>query len=122
MVGSAAARHAAAAGANVALVGPTEQPRAVWGGLTTFGAHFDEGRITRKTDIDPVWARLAARSIDRYKEIEDEGGVPFFSEVGHLTVSLRGSETLAKRATIARELNVRAIEELSADGLASRFP
>ena len=123
MVGAAAARHAATTtGARVALIGPAEQPRTLWNDISTFGAHFDEGRITRKTDIDPVWARLAARSIDRYAEIEEESGIPFFSEVGHLTVSLLGSDTLAKRSAIARDLAVREIQELSAEGLSSRFP
>ena len=122
MVGAAAARHAAMTGARVALIGPAEQPRALWSDLNTFGAHFDEGRITRKTDIDPVWARLAARSIDRYAEIEEQSGIPFFCEVGHLTVSLLGSDTLSKRAAIARELDVREVQELSAAALSSRFP
>ena len=52
----------------VAVVGPGEP--ASWGGSevsgrTIFGAHYDEGRITRKTDPDRTWASLAAKSIDR---------------------------------------------------------
>ena len=78
MIGSAAARHAARAH-RVALIGPVEGASDA-----VMGAHYDEGRITRKTDPDPVWARLAARSIDRYAEIAAEAGPghDFFREVG----------------------------------------
>ena len=44
--------------------------------IDIFGACYDEGRITRKSDPDPTWAALAAASIDRYAEIEREGDSP----------------------------------------------
>ena len=52
LIGAAAARHAvcgwdARRSGRVALAGPTEAPRDEWGGRDTFGAHHDEGRITR---------------------------------------------------------------------------
>ncbi|THK34495.1 FAD-binding oxidoreductase [Ensifer sp. MPMI2T] len=83
MMGAAAARHLAAAGASVALIGPDEPVDwANHGGV--FASHYDNARITRTIDEDPVWARLARRSIDRYPEIAGESGIDFYAEVGCL--------------------------------------
>ena len=38
------------------------------------GAYYDEGRITRVLDPDLTWARLAQRSIGRYRQIEQQSG------------------------------------------------
>ena len=40
-----------------------------------FGSHYDEGRVTRVLDQDPIWAILSKRSIDRHREIEKKTGV-----------------------------------------------
>lgn len=40
-----------------------------------FGAHYDEGRITRSSDTDFVWSSLAKESIARYREIEHSSGI-----------------------------------------------
>ena len=40
-----------------------------------FGAHYDEGRITRVLDPDPTWGTLARRSIERYRDIEAKSGM-----------------------------------------------
>ena len=39
-----------------------------------FGAHYDEGRVTRVLDPDPVWAVLARRSLERYRDLEAQSG------------------------------------------------
>ena len=121
LMGSAAARHASKTGARVALIGPPEQPKTAWATREAFGAHYDEGRITRMTDPDATWAALAARSIERYAEIAEEGGIDFFSEVGHLAVGPAGAANLVKRASNARAQGV-PCEELDEDALVSRFP
>ncbi|HEV7309785.1 NAD(P)/FAD-dependent oxidoreductase [Ensifer sp.] len=83
MMGAAAARHLALSGASVALVGPDEPTH--WADHPgVFSSHYDNARITRTIDDDPVWARLARRSIERYGEIERESGVTFYHEVGCL--------------------------------------
>lgn len=83
MMGAAAARHLASAGADVALVGPDEpSDRARHEGV--FASHYDEGRITRTIDPDADWARLAHRSIARYRGIEAESGIRFYTEAGCL--------------------------------------
>lgn len=68
LMGSAAARHLAANGANVVAVGPPECNSSRKAEVEIFGAHYDEGRITRRTDPDPVWALLAQRSIGRSRK------------------------------------------------------
>lgn len=124
LIGSAAARHAtlgAPAGSRITLVGPTEQPRSTWGDRKVFGAHHDEGRITRSTDPDPTWAVLAQRSIQRYASIEEQSGVQFFNEVGHLAVGPKGSDSLSARAANARAMAV-PFEYLDHQALKARFP
>lgn len=69
MMGAAAARHLSAQTDGVALIGPAEPAnRRTHTGV--FSSHYDEARITRGFDGDPVWAALAQRSIRRYAEIE----------------------------------------------------
>lgn len=83
MMGAAAARHLASEGASVALIGPDEPAdRMRHDGV--FASHYDEGRITRTIDPDADWALLARRSIARYRAIEAESGIPFYTEAGCL--------------------------------------
>ncbi|KQQ61475.1 FAD-dependent oxidoreductase [Rhizobium sp. Leaf311] len=85
MMGAAAARHLSAQTDGVALIGPAEpHDRKAHHGV--FSSHYDEARITRGFDGDPVWAELAKRSIARYGEIEARSGVRFYHEVGCLFV------------------------------------
>ncbi|XP_060073896.1 uncharacterized protein LOC132553653 [Ylistrum balloti] len=69
LIGSAAARHASQQnGTKVCLIGPEEpQERSLESTREIFGAHYDEGRITRCSDPDPVWAALAQRSGDYFR-------------------------------------------------------
>ena len=81
MIGSAAARHLAQQTDGVALIGPDEPPvRADHHDV--FGSHYDEGRIYRVLDGDPIWARLAERSMRPYAEIEVASGIPFHERSG----------------------------------------
>jgi glycine/D-amino acid oxidase-like deaminating enzyme len=127
LIGSAAARHAVLGWrggrpGRIALAGPAEAPRDEWGAHAAFGAHHDEGRITRATDPDPTWALLAQRSIGRYAEIAAQAGVPpFFTECGHLACGPAGSPNLTARADNAKALGV-PYELLDATALRSRFP
>jgi sarcosine oxidase len=86
LMGSAAARHLAEAGRDVALIGPDEPAdRANHQGV--FGSHYDSGRIARILDPQLPWATLAARAIARFRTQEAMSGVPFFSEVGTLFIA-----------------------------------
>ncbi|CAB9525527.1 FAD dependent oxidoreductase [Seminavis robusta] len=104
MIGSAAARHAAVlllgqkakeeVSVKIALIGPSEDDST----KEVYGAHYDEGRITRKTDPDPIWAELASRSIDRYPDISIGSSCSsFYQECGHLAVSNTGSMVIQNR-------------------------
>lgn len=81
LVGSAALRHAATNGANVIGIGPAEPEQ--WSGYSgPFSSHFDSGRITRRLDVKPEWAILAARSIAEYRKIEQTSEQSFYSDCG----------------------------------------
>jgi len=122
LIGAAAARHLARAGTSVVLVGPDE-PESKETHAGVFGSHYDEGRITRITDPKPVWARLAAASIARYQEIERDGGIRFFSQVGTLTFTSGevGTEHI-ERVAANGEAEGAEVERLDPDAMVARFP
>ncbi|MDQ0320951.1 sarcosine oxidase [Pararhizobium capsulatum DSM 1112] len=123
MMGAAAARHLALTGARIAVVGPDEPTD--WAGHDgVFASHYDNGRITRTIDPDPVWARLAHRSIERYGEIAEQGGIDFYSEVGCLIAAQApGGECRYLGDVIAARdhLQVEA-RYIEADALDGHFP
>ena len=123
LMGSAAARHLANMTDGVVAIGPSEpQDRKAHHGV--FASHYDEGRITRTIDPDPVWAMLAKNSIARYREIETATGISFYGEVGSL---LTGPGVGAQRAYIA-DTRAAAIKadvptlDLDGAGLRDKFP
>jgi len=123
MMGAAAARHLAAQTDGVALIGPPE-PADHASHLGVFASHYDEGRITRTIDPDPVWAKLANRSIARYGEIALESGIDFYSEVGCLLTGVARSETpsyVGKTLDAAAALDV-VTKTLDDTALARQFP
>jgi sarcosine oxidase len=81
LMGTACARHLAEAGHGVVLIGPDEpSDPAVHDG--PFASHHDAGRITRILAHDADWSRLSARSIARYRDIEERSGIGFYHPVG----------------------------------------
>ena len=122
LMGAAAARHLAGMEEGVAVVGPDEPAdKAAHAGV--FASHYDEGRITRTIDRDPVWARLANLSIACYREIERDSGIDFFGEVGALIVGpgrTRGRyvETIMDAAGQCGAM----AEIVEAAGLQEKFP
>jgi sarcosine oxidase len=81
LMGTACALHLARAGFDVVLVGPDEPvDRATHDG--PFGSFHDAGRITRAIADDPVWSRLASRSIARYRDLERGADIPFYTACG----------------------------------------
>lgn len=122
MLGSAAARHLAARTDGVALIGPDE-PENPARHAGVFASHYDEARITRTIDTDPVWARLARRSIERYGEIAAASGIDFFHEAGCLMVGpARGGDDpyVADICAAAEKVGART-ELLDERSLAQRF-
>ncbi|KQZ54689.1 FAD-dependent oxidoreductase [Rhizobium sp. Root149] len=122
MMGSAAARHLSQTTDGVALIGPDE-PKDAGNHNGVFGSHYDEARITRTIDPDPVWARLANRSIARYAQIEQESGIRFYHEAGCLMVGperASGHSYIEGILSAAEQLGVQP-ELLDDPGLISRF-
>lgn len=123
MMGAAAARHLSSQTDGVALIGPAE-PTDRKNHYGVFSSHYDEARITRGFDGDPVWAELARRSIERYAEIEQKSGIRFYHEVGclftgngnglggdYVSGAMSGKDTLGL-----------TVETYEPDALSSRFP
>ncbi len=123
LMGAAAARHLSTTHQSVALIGPDEPAeRATHEGI--FGSHYDEGRITRILDPDPIWARLAQRSLARYRDIEAQSGIAFYHEVGHLMVGSEpqaDTDYMARVQRVAQDLNV-ACDTLADAAVAEQFP
>jgi sarcosine oxidase len=124
MMGAAAARHLSLWTDGVALIGPGEPAdHASHDGV--FASHYDEARITRTIDPDPVWARLANRSIARYEQIARDSGIEFYHEAGCLLV---GPRPQADRPSYVEEVLDAAasigvdVVRLEDAGLLERFP
>ncbi|SOC94124.1 sarcosine oxidase [Rhizobium sp. AN5] len=123
MMGAAAARHLSAQTDGLALIGPDEPAdRKTHTGV--FSSHYDEARITRGFDGDPVWAELAQRSIRRYAEIEAKSGIRFFTEAGCLfTGNGKGlAGDYVSRALVSTDRLGLGVETIGSDALAGRFP
>jgi sarcosine oxidase len=120
MIGACAAWHIAGRGLSVALVGPGEPAdKAAHRGV--FASHYDEGRITRILDADPLWARLALASIARYGDLEREGGIVFYHEDGCLRLGPVGDAGIDAADRNGRALGARH-QRLAAADLRTRLP
>ncbi len=87
MFGSAAAKYLSKDQQNIALVGPAESIHKQSASFQlSFGAYYDEARITRRLGWDKVWAETDARSLNRFREIEETSGISFFHEKGSLVL------------------------------------
>ena len=82
LVGSATTRYLAERGLDVVCV-------AAFDAGPPFSSHDDDTRITRILHESVVWAELARRSIDSYRDIEVRSGSTFHHPVGLLWI---GSE------------------------------
>ncbi|PZU90406.1 MAG: FAD-dependent oxidoreductase [Shinella sp.] len=122
MMGAAAARHLTLEGKRVALIGP-EEPVDRLAHQGVFSSHYDEARITRTFDDNPVWSQLASRSIERYDELESRSGIHFYTEAGCLfSTPLPGEEGYMARAVeVSKRLDL-DVELIAFDDLAMRFP
>ncbi len=123
LMGAAAARHLAIERQSVAVIGPDEPvDRTTHQGI--FGSHYDEGRITRILDPDPIWARLAQRSLGRYRDIEAQSGITFYHEVGHLMVGPEprvDTDFMACVQSVAKDLDV-TCDTLADAAIGEQFP
>lgn len=121
--GSACARHLADMGAKVALVGPAEPDHAA-SHDGVFASHYDQARITRRLASHGDWSQAAAASMDRYADIEAQGGVPFFHQVGALMAGPEqgaGSDCILNTKTVAEDVGTDH-DALRGAALRARFP
>jgi sarcosine oxidase len=124
MIGAAATRYLSAAGLQVAGIGPGE-PENWKSHQGVFASHYDQGRITRIIDPDPVWGLLGKRSIAVYREIETASGVKFHHAATCLRVSPEPSapsDTFWPSEQVGRELDAAFTIEREDEGLNEIFP
>ncbi|KAI5085058.1 hypothetical protein GOP47_0001227 [Adiantum capillus-veneris] len=123
LVGSAAARHLSAAlGSSLLAIGPPE-PSISWADYNgPFASHYDQGRLARISDPDPVWAAMAARSMARYSALEQASGIRFHEAIGSLRVSPLPDGSLYQSLQVGRQQG--AQQELIEDHnvLQEKFP
>ncbi len=97
LIGSAAAKYLALAGANVAIIGPDE-PVGDYAKAIVFASHFDQGRITLKIGKQSLWTQLNALAIAQYGTLERQSGITFHSPVGCLYVSPAANDEYIQNA------------------------
>ncbi|MEL6952899.1 MAG: FAD-dependent oxidoreductase [Pseudomonadota bacterium] len=108
--GSAAAMYLARSGAKVALIGPDE-PKDKRTAPGPFASHYDEGRITRSIATKPNWARWSSRSIARYRDLEAQSGIRFYTPCGGAMASTdKGYMDAVFDTAEAEDLSVDALE------------
>ncbi|XP_071526056.1 monomeric sarcosine oxidase-like isoform X2 [Panulirus ornatus] len=79
MMGSAAAYHASQLpNTSVCLVGPPE-PK-IRKEHEIFGSWFDEGRTCGPVNTSHTWCNLAAKSVKRFRDLENMTGINFYTE------------------------------------------
>ncbi|MDA1258355.1 MAG: FAD-dependent oxidoreductase [Chloroflexi bacterium] len=120
IMGAAAAMHLAAASDGVAALGPTEA-MAIADPVVPKASHHDAGRNAHSLDEDPVWSELGARSVARYRNLEQETGVRFFDEIGYVRIHHDGA-VVERSADNAERFSGRRPEVMSGDEANERFP
>lgn len=123
MFGSAAAKYLVKDQSSIALVGPDEPINKETASLQqTFGAYYDQARITRRLGWDEVWAGTDSRSLNRFHNIEADSNLSFFHEKGSLVLM---AKTIASRTElILRQCEAACIpiQRLTSECIESRWP
>ena len=120
MFGSAAARHLGNQGHNVLLFAPKE-PLERTSHEGVFASHYDEARITRMLDADEIWSNLAARSINRYEEIQKASGINFHHPSQYLFLAQKDIDSLHENIDVAKAHDVN-FDLLDSFSLTERMP
>ena len=123
MFGAAASRHLSARGLKVVAIGPSE-PVDWQTHAGVFASHYDQARITRVIDADPVWAQLAARSIAVYPEIAEKSGITFHSRSGGVWIypDIPAATARLQQAEAAGRTFGADFARLTADEAMQQFP
>ncbi len=124
MIGAAASRYLSAVGLRVAAIGPGE-PEEWKSHQGVFASHYDQGRITRIIDPDPIWGVLGKRSLAAYAALEEESGIHFHGAAGCLRVSpdpTAANDTFYQAEMVGQEENAIYTVEHTDEGLNEIFP
>ncbi len=124
MIGAAASRYLSGAGLTVAAIGPGE-PEEWRTHVGVFASHYDQGRITRIIDPDPIWGLLGKRSLLAYAALEEQSGIRFHGAAGCLRVSpdtTAASDTLLAAEAVGRAHQAVYTVEHTDEGLNEIFP
>lgn len=124
-MGAAAARHLAAAGEEVVVVGP-EEPENWSQHDGVFASHYDEGRQFELASSEKILVRLAKDSVRGFQEVEKATGIPFFRRHPNLRVGPAGFSddhyyNWEGIDAVGRELSVETVH-LGDQGLSETFP
>ncbi|MFM2032703.1 MAG: hypothetical protein RLZZ297_1468 [Chloroflexota bacterium] len=118
--GAAAAQHSARRGLQTRIIGPSEPQRAthqVW------SSHYDEGRLTHRGARNVALALLAHESMQRYRGIEQESGIGFYTPCGTLSLSAAPEDFSYTQVRPALEAALGfTYEDVDRGTLAQRFP
>lgn len=123
MFGSAAAKYLSRTQKNVALIGPEEPINKKESSLSlSFGAHYDEARITRRLGWDEIWSGTDSRSLNRFREIEKESGISFFYEQGSLI--MLPNTIVSRTESILRQCQATdiSVERMTEESIKHRWP
>lgn len=123
MFGAASAKYLARSGARIAAIGPCEpKTKQIANTQQTFGAYYDEARITWRLGWDGIWGAMDSRSLHRFRDIESDSGIPFFHECGSL-ILLAGSISSRTDAIYqhCQEQSI-IVQRLPASTLKTTFP
>ncbi|KAG8182835.1 hypothetical protein JTE90_000442 [Oedothorax gibbosus] len=124
MFGSAAARHASTdPSIKVCLVGPAEPTTPEERSRRSFfGAHYDEGRITRVLDAVPACQILAKHSIGRLRELEEVSGMSFYNPVGCIFMGGKNSNYMTEIDLAGRAEKVPLVYYHDENELRTKYP
>ncbi|MES2273974.1 MAG: FAD-binding oxidoreductase [Chlamydiota bacterium] len=123
MFGSAAAKYLNKNQANVALIGPDEPiNQQVAASQRSFGAYYDQARITRRLGWDEVWAETDSRSMNRFRGIEAESEISFFHESGSLVLMAKTIGSRTESILRKCQANLIPVERMIAQSIKHRWP
>lgn len=122
MFGAAAAKYLSREGLRVVAIGPAEPACDQRADQHAFAAHYDQGRICRRLGWDPVWAYLDARSLERFRGIEAESGVEFFSDRGSLILMAKSIRDRTDKILSQAVDDGVAVERMPESALRRTFP
>lgn len=105
----------------VCLIGPKEPTKEDYPSTEIFGAHYDEGRISRMNVGTLTEAVIVNRSTEKYHEIQQRTGIEFFTETSNINFGPAGGQYIQDSKKVSETLGLQH-EHLSNQQLKDRYP